>query len=115
MISMLKYIRLTVDELTRFATDTATADELFRHQELVKGMAAKTCGFCHGFGHSKPRCTTRRQLCRISNDTNLRSVNGYVLGLISQDEMTLGAKRTLESRTSLENERRAIRNDPQKK
>jgi len=109
---MLQFIRLDHNDLGLLSSTEITTSDLITYQTMLKGMASKTCAYCHGYGHSRARCTTRRAVCKLANEVNLRATNGFIMGLIVKEEMTLGVKRSNITRKTLEEDRLEIRQNP---
>lgn len=79
-----------------FVTEAHTLHDLNSALMLFQQHAKKICAFCHGYGHSEGRCTTRRAIWREANALSLRSAMGLLCGRLKTENCEEG---TLRKRT----------------
>ena len=104
--------RLSYEKIDEFQTDTHSAGDCRAVQLLFSQHLKKICAFCHGYGHTEGRCTTRRAMWREANALSLRSTMGYLCGRLKVDSMEKGTQRKREYDLALARERENVRNNP---
>lgn len=106
---MLKIGRQTFAELDPFVNDAHSQHDLGAiHLQFVQHLK-RMCSFCHGYGHTEGRCTTRRAMWREANALSLRGTMGYLCGKLKVDQCETGMLRKRMYDQNLLNDREDIR------
>ena len=92
-----------------FVTEAHPIHDLNSVLMLFHQHSKKICAFCHGYGHSEGRCTTRRAMWREANALSLRGAMGLLCGRLKTENCEEGGLRKRNYQETLFQQREQVR------